>query len=300
MLDLKDVPAIGFGPDDLWYMKGYYHSHNTILQKVYGKTLGRVLNKTVVKSRYVNAIAESVRLGYKLIDFSASYGDGSLIAKGIKRAGGDRSDVLITTRVSNTAQFNDGVEDEFLRQLKGFDTDYMDILMFHWPVTGHYEETWLKMIRMKEKGLCRMLGVANCNIHHLKRLYEVSGIFPEVNQVEIHPLFAQIELRKFCRENHIWVQAYSPTARQDDRLFNPKPLKKLAAKYNKSITQLILKWHIQNGITPIIRSLNPRHLESDLDIFDFNISEEDMRLIDGLNINSRIRYDPDNCDFHSL
>ena len=79
----------------------------------------------------------------------------------------------------------------------------MDILMFHWPVTGHYEETWLKMIRMKEKGLCRMLGVANCNIHHLKRLYEVSGIFPEVNQVEIHPLFAQIELRKFCRKPYL-------------------------------------------------------------------------------------------------
>ena len=126
------------------------------------------------------------------------------------------------------------------------------------------------------------------------------GILPEVNQVEIHPLFTQESLRNYCKINGIQVEAYSPTARHDDRLYNPPLLGNIAKKYNKSITQIILRWHIQNGIIPVIRSLNPAHQMEDMDIFDFAISEEDMHTIDGLNINARIRYDPDNCDFTVL
>lgn len=156
------------------------------------------------------------------------------------------------------------------------------------------------MIEYKKQGLCRILGVANCNIHHLQRLYEVSGEYPEINQVEVHPLFTQEELRKFCKEKGIIIESYSPTARHDDRLYNPFLLKEMSKKYNRSITQLILRWHVQNGLIPVIRSWNPKHLKSDFNIFDFEISEDDMKKIDNLNINSRIRYDPDNCDFHSL
>lgn len=252
------------------------------------------------KPQYVNAIASSFTIGYRLLDYSAAYGDGLLLREAMKKAGVSRWDIIITTRISNKAQFNVTIEEEVKSQLSGFCTDYLDILMFHWPVTGFYEETWLKMIELKKRGLCKILGVANCNIHHLQHLYEISGEYPEINQVEIHPLFTQEELRKFCKEKGIIIESYSPTARHDDRLYNPSLLKEMSKRYNRSITQLILRWHVQNDLIPIIRSWNPEHLKSDFDIFDFEISENDMKKIDNLNINSRIRYDPDNCDFHSL
>ena len=254
----------------------------------------------VDRPQYVNAIARSFSIGYRLLDYSATYGDGALLSEAMKKAGVSRQDLIITTRISNKAQFENSIEEELKNQLRGFRTGYLDILMFHWPVTNYYEETWRKMIEYKKHGLCKTIGVANCNIHHLQRLYEVSGEYPEINQVEVHPLFSQVELREFCKEKGIAIESYSPTARHDDRLYNPKLLKELSKKYERSITQLILRWHIQNGLVPVIRSWNPKHLKSDFDVFDFEMSAEDMAKIDSLNINSRIRYDPDNCDFYSL
>lgn len=174
------------------------------------------------------------------------------------------------------------------------------MLMFHWPVTNHYEETWKAMIELRNKGYCKYLGVANCHEHHLEKLYKCSGEYPIVNQIELHPLFTQVPLRTYCNDHGIQIMAYSPTARHDDRLYNPPLLKKLSEKYSKSPTQLILRWHIQNGIIPVIRTLNYKHQKEDVNIFDFSISDNDMKLIDNLNINSRIRYDPDNCDFQCL
>lgn len=116
----------------------------------------------------------------------------------------------------------------------------------------------------------------------------------------MHPLFTQESLRNYCKLKGIQVEAYSPTARHDNRLYNPPLLGSIAKKYNKSITQIILRWHIQNGIIPIIRSLNRAHQLENMDIFDFILGEEDMNKIDGTNINARIRYDPDNCDFSAL
>lgn len=107
-------------------------------------------------------------------------------------------------------------------------------------------------------------------------------------------------MRNYCKLKDIQIEAYSPTARHDDRLYNPPLLRNIADKYNKSITQIILRWHIQSGIIPIIRSLNHIHQLEDIDIFDFTLNKEDMQKIDGLNINARIRYDPDNCDFTAL
>ncbi len=187
-----------------------------------------------------------------------------------------------------------------MSQLEGFDTDYVDMLMLHWPVTDRFEDTWKEMIRLRDKGVCKYLGVANCHEHHIDKLYECSGEYPLINQVELHPLFTQTELKKYCEEHGIQVMAYSPTARHDDRLFNPPLLSGIANKYGKTPTQVVLKWHIQNDVISVIRSLSYDHQKEDVDIFDFEISEEDMRLIDGININARIRYDSDNCDFRCL
>lgn len=289
-----DLPLIGFGPDCLGYVLP--RPGNSFMKRVYRKLCRIFLDEPM----YQRAITSSFEIGFRLFDYSASYGNGYFLQTALKQSGLKRSDLLLTTRISNTAQYNNSIDAELKSQLDGFQTDYIDILMFHWPVTEHYEETWLKMIELRNKGICRCLGVANCNIHHLQRLYEISGEYPEINQVEVHPLFSQEELRTFCIEHGIIVESYSPTARHDDRLYNPRLLKEMSKKYNRSINQLILRWHIQSGLVPIIRSWNPEHLKNDFDIFDFELSKEDMDKINNLNINSRIRYDPDNCDFHSL
>lgn len=192
------------------------------------------------------------------------------------------------------------MRDSFFDQLHGFGTEYFDILMFHWPVTNHFEQTWMEMLKLKEEGYCRVLGVANCHQHHLERIKEISGEYPEINQVEIHPLFTQSVLREYCKERKILVQAYTPTARQDDRLMNPPLMNNLAEKYGRDKTQIILKWHIQNGVYPVFRSLNRKHIKDNMNIFDFIIEDEDMKKINAMNINSRLRYDPDNCDFTRL
>ncbi len=290
------IPAIGFGPDSLSSIRNGKIDRSTILHKVQN----RINRVCFDQPKYIRAIASSLDAGIRLLDYSASYGDGTLLAKGIRKANIARKDVIITTRISNRAQYNHTVEEELLQQLKGFQTDYVDILMFHWPVTDHFEDTWKEMLSFRKKGYCRILGVANCHAHHLERLYEVSGEYPEINQVEIHPLFTQEPLRKYCRDHDILMEAYTPTARQDKRLTDSRFIKEIAAAKKKSVTQIILRWHYQNNVIPIIRSMNPDHIRSNAMIFDFELSAEEMRTIDKMNIHSRLRYDPDNCDFSSL
>ncbi len=289
------IPCIGFGPDQLGY---------TPLKKAHNNVIKRGINKVkrimIDEPSYVNSISSAIESGYRLIDWSASYGLGTLIYKGIRKAGASRDQMVLTTRVSNHAQFNDRVEEEFFAQLSSFHTDYIDILMFHWPVTDYYIDTWKKMIKLKEEGYCRILGVANCHKKHLEAIYNETGVFPEINQVEIHPLFTQISLRQFCMDNSIQMEGYSPTARHDDRLYNPPIINNIAQKYKKTPTQIILRWHVQNGIIPITRSLNYSHQKENFDIFDFELSSDDMKKISDMNINARIRYDPDNCDFRAL
>ncbi|MBQ3447578.1 MAG: aldo/keto reductase, partial [Synergistaceae bacterium] len=238
--------------------------------------------------------------GFRLIDYSAAYGDGKLIGRAIRKSGVKREDLILTTRVSNGAQFTGKIEDEFFAQLRNFGTDYADILMFHWPVTGCYTGTWLKMLELKEKGYCRVLGAANCNAHHLEELEKASGVLPEIDQFEVHPLFTQKELREYCRAKGIQAESYTPVARFDDRLMRLPVLRKIAEKYSRTVTQVVLRWHIQSGLVPVVRTLNPLHQKENIDVFGFSLTDGEMSVVDSVNINARVRYDPDNCDFTIL
>lgn len=264
---------------------------------------GKILYKVEYKlqeQKYVNAIKNAIDIGYTFIDHSIAYGHEDLIAKAINQSSKTRDKLILTTRISNHAQYNGNIRESFFKYLKKLGSDYIDLLMFHWPVTGHYLETWDEMIKLKKEGFCRFLGVANCNVHHINELASNFSEMPLINQVEIHPLFTQKDLIKYCQENNIQVEAYTPLARFDERMTRLPIIKKLCLKYNKTLAQLILRWHIQNGVIPAFRSLNQNRLMENIDIFDFEISNEDMNAIDSININSRLRYDPDNCDFTIL
>ena len=178
--------------------------------------------------------------------------------------------------------------------------DYVDILQFHWPVTDYYVDTWREMEKLYKEGYVKHLGVANCHQHHLEEIFKICQHKPEIGQFEIHPLFTQKLLIDYYKQHDIQVCAYTPIARFDDRLMRLPLLKRIGEKYSKSVTQVVLRWHIQNGIIPLVRTLNPAHQRENLDVFDFELTESEMKAIDAININSRLRYDPDNCDFSIL
>ena len=297
------LPSIGFGPGGCGYSPNVaFRKERTGIAAIPYRAYNKFVRLPSLEKDYIQAVASAVELGFRLIDFSAAYGDGTLVGKGIKLSGLSREKLVLTTRVSNQAQFQgkDRIRQEFFQQLKGFQTDYVDILMFHWPVTDCYEETWKTMVELFREGYVKTLGVANCHKHHLDRIFDLSEERPLINQFEIHPLFTQKPLINFCREHGIQPEAYTPIARFDDRLVRLPLLKNIANKYGKSVLQVVLRWHVQNDVVPVVRTLNPKHQKENLGIFDFQLTKDEMVLIDGININSRLRYDPDNCDFTIL
>ncbi len=172
--------------------------------------------------------------------------------------------------------------------------------MFHWPVTGYFVETYKEIEKLYKDGFVKAIGVCNCHQHHLEKIMQECEIMPMVNEIEVHPLFTQKPLIQFCKDNNIHIIAYPPLARNDDRLRKNLILRDIAYKYNKTIYQIILRWDIQNGLTPIPRSKNVERNRANINVFDFCLTEEEMKAIDSININSRLRFDPDNLDFHSV
>lgn len=258
------------------------------------------INRIKQLKTYESAIVSALSAGNVFVDYSATYGREDIIAHAIAKSGIKRDNIFLTTRVSNSSQFKNAVRETALRSIERFKTSYVDLLMFHWPVTGKFISTWEEIIKLKEEGYCKNIGVANCHQHHIDELIKATGVKPQVNQIEVHPLFSQKPLVEYCQSQGVQVEAYTPLARMDERLVRLPLWKDLQKKYNKSISQIILRWHVQNGIIPVFRSMNTDRVKENLDIFDFQIDVADMNLIDGININSRLRYDPDNCDFSIL
>ena len=297
-LDRKILP-IGFGPGILGY-SAKMKVQKSRLANYIDRKLDNLYRKKSREKKYVNAVANALKLGYRLLDYSASYGSGELIGKAINKSGISREELFITTRVSNRAQREHKIREEFFRGIHNMGVEKVDLLQFHWPVTNLYIDTWREMEKLYEEGYVKHLGVANCHQHHLEEIFKICKYRPEVGQFEIHPLFTQKPLIQYYKDNGIMVEAYTPIARYDDRLVRLPLLKNLERKYNKTFVQIILRWHVQNGVIPLVRSLDFMHQAENIDIFDFELSNEDMNAIDGININSRLRYDPDNCDFSIL
>ena len=294
------IPAIGIGPG----MFNYKH-HDLI--KYHFKGAGRINNywtnnwlKPRQEQEFVDSISNALQIGFRLLDYSAAYGDGKLVGEAIRKSGIPRDVLFITTRVSNCAQREHRVKEEFIKCIHNMGLDYVDLLQFHWPVTGLYLDTWKEMEKLHEDGYVKHLGVANCHQHHLEDIFKICKYRPKVGQFEIHPLFTQKPLIEYYKQQGVIIEAYTPVARYDDRLVRLPLLHRLGKKYNKTIIQIVLRWHIQNGCIPLVRSLNPKHQQENFDIFDFELEDVDMKAIDGININSRLRYDPDNCDFSIL
>lgn len=297
-----EIPSIAFGTDIAlqWRCESNIIMQQLKKAKSYAKL---IKNHNIKKIKFdINLekiIKELPEHGCNLIDTSRAYGGSEkAIARALK--GKNRDNYFVTTKISNYDQRTIGAKKSLECSLKQLEMDYVDLYLIHWPQTDTWIKCWKEFEELYKEGKCKAIGVCNCNIHHLELLKQHSNIIPMVNQFECHPLFTQNELRKYCKENSITVMSYTSTARMDFRLKNSKRMQSLCEKYSKDLNQLILRWHIQSGNIPIFNTSSINHMISNLDIWDFNIDDDDISIISGMNINARTRYDPDNCEFDRL
>lgn len=293
-----NLPRIAFGPAAMKYQHPKWM--DSLRVPFVNQKLEQYYYYPRCKNEWMDSIIQAIKVGYRILDYSHTYGSYYAFGQAIQKSSVSREDLFITTRVSNIAQKSHTVREEFFAFLKDSKLDYVDLLQFHWPVTDCYLDTWREMESLYKDGYIRHLGVANCHQHHFERILEICNFRPEVVQFELHPLFTQVPLVEYYKSQDVEIESYTSLARMDQRLFNLPLLKNIASAYHKSINQIILRWHIQKGYIPIFRSMNSIHIKENFDVFDFKLTDEEVKRIDSVNINSRLRYDPDNCDFSIL
>jgi len=238
---------------------------------------------------------EAFDKGIFLIDTAEMYGNESEIGKAIKDLKIERDKLFITSKVWNSQQGYDSTIKSFENSLKKLKTDYLDLYLIHWPVSDKFQETWKALEYLYKKGLAKNIGVSNFHIHHLKKLFETAEIIPAVNQIELHPYMHQDEILNYCNEKEIVIEAWSPIAK--GRVANDNLLIKIGQKYNKTAVQVSLRWEIQKGIVTIPKSSKPERIAEFANIFDFELTKDEMTMVSKLNNNSRIGPNPDNFDF---
>jgi methylglyoxal/glyoxal reductase len=240
------------------------------------------------------AVKTAVKAGYRSIDTAAAYGNETGVGRALRQCGIDKNELFITTKVWNTNQGYEPTLKAFETSRKQLGLEEIDLYLIHWPVKEMYKETWKAMEKIYSDGLVRAIGISNFQIHHVEDLLENSNIIPMVNQVEFHPLLAQKELRTFCQSNGIQFEAWSPLMKGH---LNVPALEKIAQKYGKSPAQVVLRWDLQHDVVAIPKSSHETRILQNADIFNFNLSEEDMKKIDELNENRRFGQNPDSFHF---
>jgi diketogulonate reductase-like aldo/keto reductase len=236
------------------------------------------------------AVEWALQIGYQLIDTASMYENEVEIGNGIRRSGVDRKDIFLTTKVNNSEQGYDNTLKAFDESLKKLYCEYIDLYLVHWPLKETRKETWQALEYLYSSGQVRAIGVANYLQPFLDELDTYKTIIPTVNQVEFSPFLFQKDLFQHCRNNQIQLQAYTPLVR--GQRFGDARLMALAEKYHKTPAQIILRWAIQHGISTVPKSSNLARLQENFQIFDFEISQDNMTEIDGFNEDLRVVEDP--------
>ena len=246
-------------------------------------------------SEVVESVKAAIKNGYKSIDTAAVYQNEEGVGQAIKEAGVPREELFITTKVWNADQGYESTLKAFETSMEKLGLEYLDLYLIHWPVAGKYNDTWKALEKLYKDGRVRAIGVSNFHIHHLKDLMANAEIKPMVNQVEYHPHLAQTELLEFCKAEGIQMEAWSPL-KQGELLSEPT-ITEIAEKHGKSPAQVILRWDLQNGVVTIPKSIKEQRIIENADVFNFELSAEDMDRLNSLNKNERVGPDPDNFDF---
>lgn len=235
-----------------------------------------------------DAVSFALNHGYAMIDTAQAYGNERQVGSGWKASGKSRAEVFITTKIDNSNQGYQSSLRSFEQSLKDLQTDYVDLLLIHWPNITDFKrtlETWRALIALQEKGQCRSIGVSNFTIPVLKIFLDEFDVVPAVNQVEFHNFLYQEELLNFCDSHEIQLEAYSPIARA--KFFGNDTLQKVSAKYGKTPAQVMLAWCLNHDVVVIPKSVNENRIQENADIF-FKLDEEDMQALDTLEPQTRL------------
>ena len=272
-------------------LQGTFELHNGVQMPYFG--LGVYLSKD--GNEVIHAVKDALNHGYRHIDTAAIYNNEEGVGTGIRESNVDRKDVFLVSKVWNTDQGYDSTLKAFDASLNRLGTDYLDLYLVHWPKEGLYKDTWRALEKLYKEKRIRAIGVSNFLRHHLEDLLTSAEIVPMVNQMEFHPYLVQQGLLDFCAEKGIQYEAWSPL--MQGNIFDLDVMKDLASKYNKTIAQIVLRWDLQKGVVTIPKSSKKNRIIANADLFDFELSEEDVQLLDGLDRGKRFGPDPDNFDF---
>jgi diketogulonate reductase-like aldo/keto reductase len=259
--------------------------------------------------KFENAMAAALEYGYRLFDTAPFYGNEAEVGKFLNGSGIPREGLFISTKLPNAAHAYDDTMEAVYTALENMGLDYLDMFLIHFPVpsVGLYPEAWKALIKLNEEGTINAVGVSNFEIEHLEKLYETSGIVPIVNQIECNPYLSLRPLREYCKNHGIRVMNWFPLGGPSEPLV-PYPCDDfkvlvddpvmigIGEKYGKSSGQVSLRWAIQNDITPIPKSSKPERIAANRDIFDFELTADDMARIDALDHGRRLGPDPNTVD----
>jgi 2,5-diketo-D-gluconate reductase A len=240
-----------------------------------------------------SAVAEAFKAGYRSIDTASIYGNEEGVGEAIRAISVPREELFITTKVWNDRQGYDSTLRAFDESLARLKLDHVDLYLIHWPVAGSeaYRDTWRALIRLKQEGRAKSIGVSNFLVPQLRRLIDETGVTPAVNQIELHPRFQQKELRGFHAEHGIATESWSPLGQ--GALMTEEILVGIGRKYGKTPAQVILRWHLDNGFVVIPKSVTPSRIRENVDVFDFTLDADDRRAIERLDSASgRVGPDP--------
>jgi 2,5-diketo-D-gluconate reductase A len=248
----------------------------------------------IPNSQTAEVVRTALEIGYRSIDTAAMYGNEEGVGEAIRDSGLPRPDVFVTSKLWNDAHGKEDALRAFEDSRRRLGLDYIDLYLIHWPRPRQdlYVETWQALETLYREGVARAIGVSNFHIPHLRRLLDESGVVPAVNQVELHPYLVQTELRRFHAEHGIQTEAWSPLARGRDLLTDPV-ITGLAEKYGKTPAQIVIRWHLQIGNVVIPKSVTRERIAENLDVFDFELADDDVDGITELDRGMRTGPNPD-------
>ncbi|MCK8524387.1 aldo/keto reductase [Aquimarina sp. D1M17] len=272
-------------------IQGAFQLHNGVAMPYLGLGVYLANNDQEV----VDAIHWALDKGYRHIDTASIYKNEEGVGRAIKESSIPREDIFVVSKVWNADQGFESTLKAFEDSLNRLQLDYLDLYLIHWPVQGKYVDTWKALEKLYQEKKIRAIGVSNFMKHHLEDLMEHTTIVPMVNQMEFHPHLVQQDLVDFCGHHKIQYEAWSPM--MQGKIFELSILDDFAEKYQKTVAQIVLRWNLQKGVITIPKSVKKERIDSNADLFDFELSQEDVRRIDALDKNLRTGPDPDNFNF---
>ncbi|MED1601570.1 aldo/keto reductase [Alkalihalophilus marmarensis] len=241
------------------------------------------------------AVIKAIKAGYRSIDTAAVYYNEEGVGSAIKKSGVAREELFITTKVWNDDQGYESALRAFDQSMNKLGLDVLDLYLVHWPVEGKFKDTWKALETLYKAGKVRAIGVSNFNVTHLEELLKTAEIKPMVNQIEFHPYLLQEDLRKYCKEQGIQVEAWRPLTKGD--IFSNPTVQEIANAHNKTPAQVLLRWNIEHEVVTIPKSVTKSRIIENSQIFDFELTQEEIRKLDELNEDKRYGPDPETFDF---